>query len=865
VSKQSEEPTFLLLDKRLGWRTADSRNISAGGALRLAADPAGPLSFGWPDDSLGGLILPRGMALDESGTLYMLQLHAPWHILRFDPGSRAFAPLEGVGGAGSDARRVRDPRTIAIGGGYLYVADTGNRRVQVFARASLALLHLFALPAWQPVDVAVEGGGAYILDARGGRVYRHRAGADELEELVLAVPRNAPRRWRRIAVDQQGLLYLLDQPAAGVDIYDTTGQFLDRVTDAGAVRERFAAPPLQLVYKTRQDTLESGRFCLPESLARECDRAQPAAPAAPAGPGARCDPWATPLGAPGPRLRPGDLRDPAGLLLRLCRGQDALTRYLREQLAPDTRQRLAQYTATAPPDMDLQIAVLRELNHLLESTPLYTQARFSGIALRPETRALVGQNPQGARLARLNRQLLEEAFPREIRKSGAGLAGGLVFDREGRRAVIRPDEPAGAALYNPAGTWISGPLDSAIYHCQWHRIVLDLATLPPGGQVIVSTYSAAKGSGWPDAGSDLWQQAYTIAGQMQPPPGSVTAPQRPAPSEEEPHEFLVPSHEGQYLWLKIELAGGGYGSPEVRAIRVHYPRRSYLAHLPAVYAADDESRWFLERFLSVFQTEWDAIEQRIAGIARYFDPDGAPGTGGWLEMLAGWLGLPLEQTWNADQKRHVLQTAARFYLKRGTAQGLRSYLQAYLWNMTALDQQQQGDYPLLLEGFRERHWLLLAGATGAPLWGPAKVGRLQLDVFSRADEARLVSTGAPARDVFYQYAHRFKVVVPAAWVRTAADERLLRRALAIEMPAHTAYDLYLIEPRFRVGVQSTVGVDTIVGAYPAAQLACPDEDADAPPSRPPRHGLGYDTLLTTGNAPRAPEPLVSAGINTILR
>ena len=84
--------------------------------------------------------------------------------------------------------------------------------------------------------------------------------------------------------------------------------------------------------------------------------------------------------------------------------------------------------------------------------------------------------------------------------------------------------------------------------------------------------------------------------------------------------------------------------------------------------------------------------------------------------------------------------------------------------------------------------------------------------------------------------------MPAAWVRTAKDERLLRRALDAEKPAHSRYDLCLVEPRFRVGIQSTIGLDTIIGAYPAARLACLHE-TDAPPSRSPRHRLGYDTIL----------------------
>ena len=58
----------------------------------------------------------------------------------------------------------------------------------------------------------------------------------------------------------------------------------------------------------------------------------------------------------------------------------------------------------------------------------------------------------------------------------------------------------------------------------------------------------------------------------------------------------------------------------------------------------------------------------------------------------------------------------------------------------------------------------------------------------------------------------------------------MRRAVAAEKPAHTEFDLCLVEPRLRVGLQSTVGVDTILGALPAARLACTHE-AEAPHAR----------------------------------
>jgi phage tail-like protein len=337
------------------------------------------------------------------------------------------------------------------------------------------------------------------------------------------------------------------------------------------------------------------------------------------------------------------------------------------------------------------------------------------------------------------------------------------------------------------------------------------------------------------------------------------------------HEFLIQSREGQYLWLKLQLAGDGYTTPAVGSMWVHYPRESYLQYLPAVYAADDESRWFLERFLSIFQTEWDDLERRIEEIARYFDPQAVPG-GDFLTYLARWLALPLEGAWDWKQKRHLLEAAPQIYPRRGMIDGLRDYLRIYLQNITGLAPEDRTDYPQIVEGFRERQRLMLSVedlatlGRGAPLWSPSAVGRLQLDVFAREGEVRLVSIGDPERDLFHEYAHRFRIFVPAAWVRTAEDERMVRRALDAEKPAHTRYDLCLVEPRFRVGLQSTIGLDTVIGAYPVARLACPHE-TDAPPSRPPRHCLGYDTILA-GRPADGPSlqlaPGTRVGLDTIL-
>jgi phage tail-like protein len=679
------------------------------------------------------------MAFDSRGRLYLLGPAEPL-IRRFDPAQGRFQALATVGGDGTEARQFRSPANLACAGRNLYVADTGNRRVQVFDQDSLVLRHVWQAEDtgedWEPCDVTAQGGIAYILDGAGGRVLAHRPGTDHLR-LVVRQP-EAGGHWARLAVDEAGHIYLLDPGAPGLTEYDAEGRCVGTVAEAGDVRDRFPPPAVRLDHK--------GRFCLPASLARACNRQPPQPAPTSEAPLALCPPW-----------------------------------------EPD----------------------------------------------------------------------------------------GLLFTRDGRPAPPPdPIEPAGPRPYEQQGVWYSQELDSKLYHCQWHRLELELAALPAGTQVVVSTYTAeeAPGHSIQLVADHLWDTRVTLTGQAQRPSGEGVVPQGTASED-----MLVRSREGRYLWLRLELIGNGYQTPAVSAIRVHYPRSSYLQYLPAVFARDGESRWFLERFLSIFQTEWDGLEHKLDEMYTWFDPDSVP-EGGLLEFLAGWLALPLEGTWSWEQKRRLLTAAPKIYARRGTVEGLRAYLQVYLHNLAGRSPEEQGTWPHIVEGFRERRRLMLArGHTatlgqGAPLWGPGQVGRLQLDVSSRAGEARLLSSGEPELDIFREYAHRFRVYLPAAWIRTATDEEMLCRALDAEKPAHTHYELCLVEPRFRIGIQSTVGLDTIIGAYSSARLSCrPDRTAlpgeMPPPSRQPRQRLGYDTVLSA--EPEEPTrfqllPGVRLGVHTIL-
>jgi hypothetical protein len=101
---------------------------------------------------------------------------------------------------------------------------------------------------------------------------------------------------------------------------------------------------------------------------------------------------------------------------RLAVGTDGVSAMLRAKLEPLVRVDLASYSATNANAKALLGATVKDLNQVLAGPSIYDAARFSGVTLRPETEELLKGNPQGVRLARLNKLLLEDAYPAELAK-----------------------------------------------------------------------------------------------------------------------------------------------------------------------------------------------------------------------------------------------------------------------------------------------------------------------------------------------------------------------------------------------------------------------------------------------------------------
>jgi len=182
-------------------------------------------------------------------------------------------------------------------------------------------------------------------------------------------------------------------------------------------------------------------------------------------------------------LATSSILDRAGFADKLAHGQDPMSVFLRGQFDDLVRIDLSTYAASNANAAALLSAAVKQINHVLAGPAIFTTDRFRQITLRPETKILLDQKPNGARLARLNKMLLEDAFPVELQKSGTtgwivkdgamastGVGRGVIYTAQDysryrlvynlRHVSGNPDHQAGVLIFckRPQGNEV--PLDA---------------------------------------------------------------------------------------------------------------------------------------------------------------------------------------------------------------------------------------------------------------------------------------------------------------------------------------------------------------------------------------------------------------------
>ncbi|MGA2543726.1 MAG: flippase activity-associated protein Agl23 [Verrucomicrobiota bacterium] len=106
-----------------------------------------------------------------------------------------------------------------------------------------------------------------------------------------------------------------------------------------------------------------------------------------------------------------EIQDADAFVRRVKAKSDAVSQFLLEAgLGSDMD---AAHLARAGTNL-LQSILVTNLNKIITGPSIYDSNRFQGVHLRPATEELRRQNPHGQDLTRLNRKLLEDAYPKEL-------------------------------------------------------------------------------------------------------------------------------------------------------------------------------------------------------------------------------------------------------------------------------------------------------------------------------------------------------------------------------------------------------------------------------------------------------------------
>ena len=303
----SASTPYFRLNSLAGWRAGSLNGLTVqnGEALSLARLPGSGRPLIDAEGTFGGFQSAIGVAVDSQDRVCILDEQSCL-VKRFDRCQRKFVRLPCIGGEGSQPRQLRSPHGLAISRtDNLYIADTGNRRVQIFSLKGLALRWIWGpleiietadgitaeqislnVPAphpdeecgpraefprgtWEPWDIAVACNcWAYVSDYANGLIHVFDAQGCWRTAYTGAGP-NSPHLVQptRLALDRAGRIYVIQENQNEVVVLEPNGDFAGKIQQPDELKGRFC--PVAVAIDLH------GNVCVSDCLSRQVYFYQP--------------------------------------------------------------------------------------------------------------------------------------------------------------------------------------------------------------------------------------------------------------------------------------------------------------------------------------------------------------------------------------------------------------------------------------------------------------------------------------------------------------------------------------------------------------------------------------------------------------
>lgn len=235
------------------------------------------------------------------------------------------------------------------------------------------------------------------------------------------------------------------------------------------------------------------------------------------------------------------------------------------------------------------------------------------------------------------------------------------------------------------------------------------------------------------------------------------------------NDILLHEVKGRYLWFILESNLKHEQSINIEKIKVCFPRKSWISYLPEVYQSADKGM-FLERFLAVFQTMYEELNQEIKEMIYLMDLDGT--NKDFLEWMAKWLDIAECYMWSEEQLRTLLKNAVRLYKIRGTRKAVSEFVRIYCG----------GEEPYIVENFQVRNF-------------EDKDNKVKLE------------------RLYEDNAYKFYVIIKEEYAPSVREFQTLRKIIEEVKPAYMELELVVLKSFIFLDKHTYLGINSVLGEY----------------------------------------------------
>lgn len=139
-------------------------------------------------------------------------------------------------------------------------------------------------------------------------------------------------------------------------------------------------------------------------------------------------------------------------------------------------------------------------------------------------------------------------------------------------------------------------------------------------------------------------------------------------------ELLLTELKGRYLFFAVQCVSSGGEFPEIYEMRLSFAPYMLTNFLPEIYRSEENS--FLERYLAIFQSLYEDMEERIDHAAESYVPENPDYD--FLKWLSDRFCIRSADHWNEEQLRYILKNAPRIYRSIGTKPVIIELCELYL-------------------------------------------------------------------------------------------------------------------------------------------------------------------------------------------